>query len=152
VYGVSGSAITSDSANYPAYAQVTLSNAAAYTWSASTADGRALQKYVASDRIASTWYSYSSFNIDVNITDGNTHQVALYSLDWENAGRSERIDVLDATSGSMLDSRTVSGFFSGQYLVWTIGGHVSFRVTCTGGKQRRGERPVLQMSSCSVIA
>jgi hypothetical protein len=53
-------------------------------------------------------------------------------LDWENAGWSERIDVLDAANGSMLDSRTVSGFSSGQYLVWTIGGHVNFRVTCTG--------------------
>ena len=132
VYGVSGSAIANDSANYPAYAQVTLSNAAAYTWSASTADGRALQKYAGSDRIASTWYSSSSFNIDVNIADGNTHQVALYSLDWENAGRSERIDVLDAVSGGVLDSRTASGFYSGQYLVWNIGGHISFRVTRTG--------------------
>jgi S-adenosylmethionine hydrolase len=101
VYGANGSAIANDSANYPAYAQVTVNNTGTYTWSASTAGVRALQKYATADRIASTWYSPSSFNIDVNITDGNTHQVALYSLDRENAGRSERIDVLDTTSGNV---------------------------------------------------
>jgi hypothetical protein len=132
VYGANGSAIDNDSTNYPVYAQVTLNNEFAYTWSASTADVRALQKYAGSDRIASTWYASSSFNIDVNITDGNTHQVAVYCLDWDYGGRSERIDVLDGTNGSVLDSRSVSGFSNGVYLVWTVSGHVNFRVTTTG--------------------
>jgi uncharacterized protein with FMN-binding domain len=131
VYGADGSAIANDSTNYPTYAQVTVNAQFATTWSASTADARALQKYAAAARIASQWGAWSSFNIDVNITDGNTHQVALYCLDWDYDGRSERIDVLDA-SGSVLDSRAVSGFTNGVYLVWNIGGHVTFRVTLTG--------------------
>jgi hypothetical protein len=32
--------------------------------------------------------------------------VALYLLDWDGGGRSERVDVVDAVSGKVLDSRT----------------------------------------------
>ena len=75
----------------------------------------------------------TSYTIDVNITDGATHQVALYNLDWDGANtRTQRVDVLNATTGAVLDTRTVTAFSNGQYLVWTIGGHVTFRVTNTG--------------------
>ena len=34
--------------------------------------------------------------MDLNLTDGQAHQVALYLLDWDdNNGRSERIDVIE---------------------------------------------------------
>ncbi len=70
-YGTDGYAIVNDSTSYPAYAQISVSNASAYTWAASTADVRALQKAVSStDRIASTWYNASSFTLDVNLSDG----------------------------------------------------------------------------------
>ena len=62
-----------------------------------------------------------------------THQVALYALDWENAGRSERVDAVDPATGSVLDSRTVSSFVGGQYLVYNVTGHVQFRITNVAG-------------------
>ncbi|HZY83286.1 MAG TPA: hypothetical protein VFE78_00535, partial [Gemmataceae bacterium] len=105
-----------------------------YTWAASTADPRALQKPAApADRIAAAWYSTSSFTVDVNITDGATHQVALYLLDWDGIGRSEQVDVLDGTTGKVLDTRTVNGFFGGEYLVWDVSGDVAFRLTRQAG-------------------
>jgi hypothetical protein len=59
--------------------------------------------------------------------------VALYNLDWDGGDvRAQRVDVLDATTGAVLDSQTISAFSNGQYLVWTIGGSVRFRVTNTG--------------------
>jgi hypothetical protein len=71
---------------------------------------------------------------DVAITDGETHQVALYALDWDgNNSRSERIDVRDGDSGALLDSRTLSTFSSGQYLVWAVTGHVTFNVSRVTG-------------------
>ena len=104
-----------------------------WTWAASTTDPRALRRPVGTDRLAATWYSGTSFAIDVNITDGATHQVALYNLDWDFANtRAQRVDVVNATTGAVLDTRTLSAFTNGQYLVWTIGGHVTFRVTSTG--------------------
>jgi len=33
----------------------------------------------------------------------------------------------------VLDTRTLTGFHGGQYAVWTLSGHVTLRVTRTGG-------------------
>ena len=57
---------------------------------------------MAAGRIAACWYTSSSFNIDVNLTDGATHRIALYLLDWDlNNSRVVRIDVLDATNNTL---------------------------------------------------
>ena len=56
--------------------------------------------------MAACWYTGSSFTIDVNLTDGVAHQVALYALDWDGVARTQRIDVLDAVSGAVLDTRS----------------------------------------------
>jgi uncharacterized repeat protein (TIGR01451 family) len=120
--------------SYPSYATVTPVGTADYVWAASTADPRGLQKPAnPADRIAAAWYAAGGFTVDVNMTDGASHQVALYLLDWDGGNRSERVDVLDAVNGKVLDSRTASGFGGGQYLVWTLGGHVQLRVTSLGG-------------------
>jgi hypothetical protein len=119
--------------SYPSYATVTPVGNADYVWQASTADVRALQKPPpAADRIAAAWYAANSFSIDLNLT-GGTHQVALYLLDYDGGGRQERIDVLDAVSGKLLDSRTVGGFQGGEYLVWDLSGRVLVRVTKLSG-------------------
>jgi len=70
--------------------------------------------------------------VNINLTDGNTYQVALYLLDWNKANRSERIDVLNA-AGAVIDSRTVSSFSNGVYEVWNISGNVTFRITTIAG-------------------
>jgi hypothetical protein len=133
VYGADGEAIANDSANYPGYAQVNFTGASLFTWNSSTSDVRALQKAAASDRIASTWYSSTSFTIDVNLSDGNTHQVGLYCLDWDNASRTQRIDILDASSGTVLDTQNVSAFNGGRWLIWNLTGHVTIKATRTAG-------------------
>ena len=133
VYGADGQGVEGDLIRYPSYAQVTISNAQMFTWAASSPDVRALQKVSnPGDRIAATWYSSTNFSIDVNLTDGLTHQVALYALDWDDASRIQRVDVIDATSQGILDSRTQSNFRPGEYLVWNVQGHVTFRVTNLG--------------------
>src|SRR5262249_14954035 len=75
IYGSDGYQINSLTANLPTYAQVAFSNALSYTWATSTTDVRAVQKPASTtDRIASTWYSYTNFSIDLNLMDGLTHQ------------------------------------------------------------------------------
>jgi subtilisin family serine protease/uncharacterized membrane protein YkoI len=133
IYGADGYVIANDSSSYPAYAQVTLSGQGNYTWAASTTDVRALQKADATDRIASTWHSTTSFDIDVNLSDGSWHRVAIYCLDWDNGARTERIDVLDAATGGILSTRSVAAFYNGQYLIWNLRGHIKIRVTKTAG-------------------
>jgi hypothetical protein len=94
---------------------------------------RALQRPTGTDRFAATWYAGGSFTLDLALSDGSPHQVALYAVDWDVRSRAERIDVLDAATNALLDSRTLTNFDNGQYLVWTVTGHVVFRVTLTGG-------------------
>jgi hypothetical protein len=132
-YGQDGYRVAYDSTNYPAFAQVNLSGYHSHIWKLSTSDVRAMQKGAPADRIASTWFANSPFYIDVNMLDANAHQVALYCLDWDNGGRTQTIDVLDAASGAVLNTRTVSGFRGGKYLIWNVTGHVQFRVTNTDG-------------------
>jgi hypothetical protein len=73
-----------------------------------------------------------SFTIDLAFNDSNLHQVALYLLDWDtySGGRVERIDILDV-NGNVLDMRSASSFVNGQYLVWSLSGHVLVRITNT---------------------
>jgi hypothetical protein len=119
--------------SYPANPAVTPAGNSDYVWAASTADPRGLQQPAApGDRIAAAWYSTTSFSVDLNLS-GGAHQVALYLLDWDGNGRSERLDVLDAATGAVLDSQTAAGFRGGEYLVWDLGGHVLVRITRQAG-------------------
>src|SRR5262249_45506141 len=123
-YGADGYNVATNPTAYPAYAQVRLFNDVSFVWAGSTTDTRALQQPGGTtNREAVTWFNPSSFTIDVNVTDGNTHAVALYLLDWDSANRAEKIDVLDANSGGVLDTQTVSSFSDGKYLQWNVGGH-----------------------------
>ncbi len=131
VYGADGYNILGDTANYPSYVSATSSGNFGWTWVGSTTDARALQKASSTtDRIASCWYSSGTFTVDLRFNDTNTHQVALYMLDWDGANvRSERIDILDANTNTVLDTRTLSAFSGGQYWVWNFSGHVVVRIT-----------------------
>ena len=133
VYGADGYSVANDSQSLPAYASFALQGQASYTWTASTTDPRALQTGSGSGRIAAAWYNYPGFSMNVNFTDGNAHQFALYALDWDKSGRAETIQIQDATTNAVLDTRTISAFSNGIYLVWSISGSVKIVVTATAG-------------------
>jgi VCBS repeat-containing protein len=132
-YGADGYNVLGDASSYPAYATVTPSGQTLYVWAPSTTDPRALQNAGASGRVAAAWYSGRSFTLNVNVSGGAAHQMALYFLDWEAAGRTETVNIYDVASGTLLDNRTVSNFTNGQYLVWTINGNVNVQISSTAG-------------------
>ena len=119
--------------SYPSYATVTASGQTESTWTSSTQDVRALQVPGQSYRIAAAWYANTGFTIDINLTDGQTHQVAVYCLDWDKTGRDQVVSVLNAQNGAILDSRTVNPFQNGVYLVWNLSGHVQVQLTHLAG-------------------
>jgi hypothetical protein len=133
VYGTQGYVVVNDGTSLPPGATVAPAGHASHTWVASTTDSRALQKALVADRLASTWYAGNSFTVDVDAGDGQAHRVGLYMLDWDNAGRGERVEVLNPITGAVLDTRTVTAFSAGQYWTWRITGAVRFRITLTGG-------------------
>jgi len=106
-------------------------------WTRLTTDPRALQYGpAANERIASAWYSYSGAPMvfDIRINDGSTQRLAAYFLDWDNQRRVVNVSINDM-SNNVLDSRTLSNFSGGIYLVWNVSGHVTMTVT--------GTRPVV---------
>jgi hypothetical protein len=109
----------------------------ANTWTSvgegQTTDVRALQQVTGSNRLVAWWFG-PSFTVDINLTDGQAHQVALYFLDWgtngQGYGASETVTVRDASSGAVLGSPlTLSSFNGGKYEVWNVTGHVRITVT-----------------------
>lgn len=133
LYGGDGHVLAGDSASLPAYAQFAVNGAASYTWAWSTTDARALVRTAGSDRLAATWYAGESFSYDIRLNDGNAHTVTLYLLDWDRLGRTQRIEVRDGETGTLLSAQTVSGYASGQYLSWSAKGRINIRVVRTGG-------------------
>jgi hypothetical protein len=103
-------------------------------WAPSTDDPRAVARTGGSERTAAAWYTSTSFTFDINLVDGKNHEVALYCLDWDTNGtRKQRIEVIRVADDEILDTRTVSSFQGGQYLVWSLKGHVQVRVTLLSG-------------------
>jgi hypothetical protein len=134
-YGADGFVIPNDETSITSYATVNVTGASTWTWATGTSDVRALQIYSgATARIASTYYAPSTFSINVNITDGNTHKIALYLLDWDSGSRAETISILDASSHAVLNTQSFSNFQNGQFASWDISGSVIFQVTLTGGE------------------
>jgi hypothetical protein len=134
-YGTQGYTVVGDSVSYPANIQVTPTGHSPYLppvvftpFPASPTDTRALQKGSGSGRIAAIWHQGNvprQTQVEINLTDGQPHQVALYTCDWHGptTGISMRVDIYDAF-GVLLDSRSVPEPTQGKYLVWTLSGHV----------------------------
>jgi hypothetical protein len=102
-----------------------------------TSNVTALQHPWDGDRIASRWSQggIANYTFDINFVDGATHRLAMYCLDWKGTaadGVAQSITVMDAVNKTVLDTRTVTAFQNGVWLVWNINGHVQIRVTGTG--------------------
>ena len=105
-------------------------------WAAPTSDPRALERASSStDRIAAAVYSGQSagdsFTIDINLTDGQAHQLALYALDWDSAGRREVITVNGQSA--VLSSDFSQGAWVSFPVSVAAGGTVSIVVQRTAG-------------------
>ena len=134
VYGSQGYNVINSGVSYPSYATVTPAGNHADTWAASTSVPQALQDAPpGTSRIAACWYASTSFTVDVDLTDGQSHNLELYLLDYDTTSRSEQIQLTDANTHAVLSTESVSSFHDGVYLSWTISGNVLITFTKTGG-------------------
>ena len=132
VYGSQGYDIVSGPTSLPSYATVTPSGESVWTYSTTSSDPRALQVPGSTNRVAAVWYSATSFTVDVNLTDGQEHDLELYFTDWDNRGRAEQIQI-SSPSGTVLATETISSFVNGVYLNWQVSGDLVITITCTAG-------------------
>lgn len=128
-YGADGYYVFGDSSKPASYVTLTPSGKSDWTWQWSTQNPVALQRASGADRLAACWYGTTGYTIDLNFTDTQLHRTAIYFLDWDFAGRNQVVRVLDGDSGAVLDSRTVSNFGNGVYLLWDLAGHVKISIT-----------------------
>jgi hypothetical protein len=131
IYGANGYNVIGATSALPSDVSVTPSGQSAYVWSSSTAAPRALQMSATSDvRLIAAWYG-TTFSLNVSFNDTGMHQVALYCLD-PDGGRAQTINILDAVTGRVLDSRSLANFGNGEYLAWNLSGQVVISFTSTG--------------------
>ena len=132
-FGTQGYDIADGPMSLPAYATVTTMGAGLNSWNANTTDPRALEGPSGTGRIAACWYSSTSFTMDVDLADGQAHDLSLYFLDWDNSGRVERVQISNAATGAVLELKTVSSFSKGVYLQWEVSGNILITITRVSG-------------------
>ena len=133
VYGSEGVDISGVGYTLPSYAAVSTTGVP-FTWEASTTEARAPQNLTGTDRVAADWYGTSnSFDFSLSFTNGSTHQVALYVLDFDNQNRQESIQVLNPSTQAQLASVSVYPFTNGAYAIFNVSGSVIFRITKMSG-------------------
>lgn len=134
VYGADGYDIRRSSASLPSYVTISYPDGADYTWSSSTTDLRALQKpNPATDRIAACRFSGASEIIDLTVNGGTSKNVEIYLLDWDNQSRGMTVEAIDGTTGTTVNTQTISAFNNGKYLKYSVKGHIKFKFTRTAG-------------------
>lgn len=137
VFGGEGNVIAGDSATNPSYVTPSFTRATPSTWSgASTSDAKLLQDPAGGTHSTSYWSSSTNFVVDLNITGGLAHQVTFYMIDWDNSGRSQQVDVRNGTTGALLNTATFSSFSQGQYITFTLSGHVQVVFTNLAGSTK----------------
>ncbi len=132
-YGAQGYDVLDGGSSLPSGDTVSIVGASTYTWATNSTDPRALQAPGGGGRIAAAWYSTSSFTVAVNLGDNQSHGLELYLLDWDNKGRSEKVQISDAKTGAVLATASASSFQGGTYLDFTVSGNVLITFTNQGG-------------------
>jgi hypothetical protein len=134
VFGNSGSVIPNETTRLPSYAGFT-TNGSRYTWDGATTDIRALQKTAdgSVDRFASCWFANSELSLNLTMTDGKLHPVSLFFMDWDRLGRVVTVDVIDTSTNTVLDTRTISNYGDGIWATWNVQGSIQFKITKASG-------------------
>ena len=133
-YGAAGYVVSQgtspDLVNLPPSVKVSVTGATGVTWANDTSDVRALQPPPGTTGWKTGGWSGQDFTIDVNLLDGQTHQLALYAVDWDTPGlRNDLFDVTDAATGAILDQGSILGFTGGYQVVWNVTGHIRIEVS-----------------------
>jgi hypothetical protein len=55
--------------------------------------------------------------------------MALYVVDWDQQNRAEIVNILDPATYGVLDTRSVTSFGAGAWLVWSVRGHIALQIT-----------------------
>jgi hypothetical protein len=138
VYGQDGFVLADYTLSTPSYSifnAVNVNQRLLDIWSCSanhTCDPRELNKqpysYTSAERVESYYYNRMNDDFQVNTSDGATHRIALYLCDYEFYGRQVSIIAHNTATGTVLDTRVVSNYSGGVYLIYNYTGAVDFEM------------------------
>jgi len=128
-YGADGAWVAGDVARLPTWA--TFKEAGEqFLYEADSQDARAPWQVEENARLASSRYA-PTFACELTVS-GPAKRVAIYVVDFNRKGRSQKLEVLDAASGKVLDTRAISAFAEGRHYVYDISGAVRLQFTGDG--------------------
>jgi hypothetical protein len=128
VYGSEGYAMAGNATTVSS-AVLSVGGAATTTWSDPSSDPRALRRPDSAQRVAAAYEAPTSFTVDLNFSDTDTHLVSLYFLDWDAMGRNQRVEVLDPVTSQSIFQVDVGNFATGVYYSLNISGSVRLRIS-----------------------
>lgn len=106
-----------------------------WLWEGTSTKTAALRKIEGSGRIASCYYSTTSFTIKLAIPDGKTYRVSLYFWDYQKASLEQGILILNTQTDKVISYKVLSGFANGIYWTYNLRGNVQIRVKRLKGPQ-----------------
>ena len=126
--------------NPPFYALVNLDGAKQWTWHdgfPATGTFSLPISPTSSIRIGGAYYQNFAINssnnlpldVDVTFADNQTHQLALYFVDWHHDVRHQQINIVDPNTQTVLSTQSIINFDQGIYLKYNVQGHVQVQVT-----------------------
>jgi hypothetical protein len=83
--------------------------------------------------IAAEYIDATGFDVGLKLTDGKTHQIALYVAEFDNPGRTESIQAFDDANTALGPAITVSNFSLGQYVLFDVSGSVTYHFAGISG-------------------
>ena len=99
------------------------------------ADPRGLLSPVTSMNYAASWFDAVSLDLDLPFSDFETHQVAIYCVDWdETPVATQKFQIFDKSQATplLLDTQTLASFGGGIYMIWELSGDIRISVTSDG--------------------
>jgi len=107
------------------------------TWSAETADSRALAPLVRNGplrRAACISNNDQTMTVTISTTGAKDYQIALYFVDWDKQGRRQAVEMFDAKTLKLVAPvKIASDFWDGKYLVYSYDHPAKFRINKVRG-------------------
>lgn len=132
LYGTRGWLMARQPANFsslPPFIDTVSPTPPAFTYAPPAGDLRPLDLPTGAGTIASVWHDPTLFRININCNDFAIHQIAVYCVDYQNAGIQQTVEIWDGETNAVLSTTLVKNLATlPVYLVWNITGRVSLSV------------------------
>jgi hypothetical protein len=128
-YGADGQHIAGGIQRDPSYARTLGLYNVLTNWNVPAWDPRPLAPYPTIRRPFAAW---DGGDLAFELTDNAWHQLAIYCVDGDRLGRKQSVTLVDTSNNNVLDTRLLSDFGEGKYLVWNFRGSIRLQMQRLG--------------------